>query len=65
MKARILIVTVAGSLALVGSSAGAVISGDGGAPAAQAKRAPTALRHHTMKWPWEAPNRWQVSRDAI
>ena len=78
MKARIIIVTVVGSFALVTSPAYAgvrgaqparqvqfVITGDGGSPVAPIKRAPAALTHRTAKLPWEAPNRDQVSRNAI
>ena len=74
MKARILILTVVGSLALAASPAYAgsstrqlqfVIAGDGGSGAAPAHRAPTAIRHRLIKPPWVAPNHDQVTRNAI
>jgi hypothetical protein len=67
MKARILIATVVGALSVAASPAYAgVVLQDGGAPVAGVHRIPTAiLRHHSVKSPWAAPNRDQVSRDAI
>ena len=74
MKARILILTVVGSLVLAASPAyGAgparqlqfVILPDGGVAATSVYRAPTATAHRVVKEPWEAPNRWQVARDSI
>lgn len=77
MKARILVVTVVGSLVLVASPAYAgvrgtqpsrqlqsVVIGDGGS-VAPIRRAPTAFAYHLAKPPWKAPNHDQVTRDAI
>jgi hypothetical protein len=65
MKARILVVTVVGSLVLAASPAyGSVILPDGGAPVS-VHRAPTAIAHHLVKPPWQAPNHNQVSRNSI
>ena len=74
MKARILTLTVVGSLALAASPAYAggntrqlqfVIAGDGGSGAAAVHRSPTAVAHHLITPPWVAPNRDQVTRNAI
>ena len=74
MKARILTLTVVGSLFLAASPAyGAgparqlqfVILPDGGVAATAAHRAPTATAHRVEKEPWESPNRWQISRNSI
>ena len=74
MKARILILTVIGSLVAAASPAyGAgparqlqfVILSDGGGVATSAHRAPTATAHRAAKEPWEAPNRSQVARNSF
>jgi hypothetical protein len=77
MKARTLILTVVGSLALAVSPAYAgstsVILSGGGSPITGAGRAPTAIVHKTRPakitgpamLPWEVPNHAQVARNAF
>jgi len=77
MNARIVIITVIGSLALAASPAYAgaggarharqlefVVLPDGASAAARAGRAPTAIAR-PAKAPWQAPNHSQVARNSF